>query len=54
MAVYKFFFTIFFLWCSVFTISLCVYHFKKRQFFPAINAAILQIAATVLCVLYLI
>ena len=53
MNIYKVFITILFLWCSVFTVSLAMHHFKYRRFLPAVNAIILQIIALALCLGYI-
>lgn len=53
MNIYQVIFIIFFLWSSIFTVSVSVYNFKIHQYFSAINALVLQITASVLSIIYL-
>lgn len=54
MDFYELIFIILFIWSSIFTISMSVNNFKSRSYLSAVNALILQITATVLCVIYLV
>lgn len=53
MNVLKLVFVLLFIWCSIYTVSVCVYNFRKHSFLIAVNAIILHVIATVLCVLYI-
>ncbi len=50
---YEVLFLLLFLWSSIFTVSFAFHGFKRKKVFPAVNAVILEIAASILCVIYL-
>ena len=54
MNFYEMIFIILFIWSSIFTISMASNNFKGKYYLSAINAVILQITATILCITYLI
>ena len=51
--IYQFIFIALFLWSSIYTASLSVYHFKEKNIFSAINAILLVIASGLLCITYI-
>lgn len=54
MDFYEMIFIILFIWSSIFTVSMAANNFKGKDYLSAINAVILQITATLLCITYLI
>ncbi len=54
MNFYELIFIILFVWSSIFTVSMSVSNFKSKDYLSAINAVILQLTATILCISYLI
>ncbi len=54
MDFYETIFIILFIWSSIFTVSMAANNFKGKDYLSAINAVILQITATILCITYLI
>lgn len=54
MDFYELIFIILFIWSSIFSVSMAVNNFKSKDYLSAINAVILQITATILCITYLI
>ena len=53
MNFYEILFLILFVWSSIFTISASSHNFKRKNVFPAVNAVILEVAALLLCIIYL-
>ena len=53
MNIFKLIFVLLFLWSGIYTISFAVYGFRKHFILTGVNAVILQIISTVLCVLYI-
>ncbi len=53
MNFYEILFLILFVWSSIFTISFIFHSFSRKSIFPAVNAIILEITASILCAMYL-
>lgn len=53
MNVFKIIFVLFFVWCSIYTVSVAVYNFKRRFILTGVNAVLFEIISFVLCLIYI-
>ncbi len=54
MNFFKLIFILLFIWCSIYTVSVAVYNFKRHYILTGVNAVLLEITSIVLCLLYVI